>query len=384
MKFNYKFSVGDTVYDKEGNTYVIDRRIGSGKVPKYRTMSVNSCLTWIFEESALYTFDEYIMLFNSNLDITEIDGYTIIEDKPKTHEKSETLVRNQRKEKMVNFFYDDSISVLIENGRNLSKKAYENELAPCFNREKEIESIQYTLYRRTKPNIMLLGKAGVGKTAIAEQLARNFNESYLNGTDKTYTMIIELSLNETVAGTKYRGDFEEKMKKILDSATQKRDYRLVLFIDEIHTINLIGNGEASASAGQVLKPALARGDISVIGATTTEEYKKYIATDTALARRFNCVEIKELSGDTAREVCGKILADYTEYFGINTEKVDIGEIYDKTSGKLKGTFPDNMINLIDETLAFAKYKGLTEIDNNNFDFAIEKYGAKEKATLGFR
>lgn len=384
MKFNYKFSVGETVYDKVGIAYTIDRRVGTGDVPRYKVTPLNNSFPWIFKESELYSYDEYARLCDSNFKITEIDGITIVEDKPETTEKSETLVRNQRKEKMINFFYDDSINVLIENGRNLSKKAYENELAPCFNREKEIESIQYTLYRRTKPNIMLLGKAGVGKTAIAEQLARNFNESYLNGTDKTYTMIIELSLNETIAGTRYRGDFEEKMKKILDSVTTKRNYRLVLFIDEIHVINSIGNADGSASAGQILKPALARGEISVIGATTTEEYKKYIATDTALARRFNCVEIKELSGDTAKEVCTKILADYTEYFGINTEKVNIGEIYDKTSGKIKGTFPDNMINLIDETLAYAKYKGLTEIDNTNFDFAIEKYGAKEKSTLGFR
>lgn len=382
MKFNYKFKVGDVLINKENpDTHIeITRRIGHYVEPFYGYTVYEGgevrC-TRIDPESWIECHYSTDFKVSKVEDITVIDINTF-EEKRNITSISDCLVGVK-----------ESIPTILKYGRNLSQKAYNNDLAPCYNRESELEILQYTLYRRTKPNCMLLGKAGVGKSAIVEQLAQSFNKAYENGKDKIYTVIVELSLNAMVSGAKYRGDFEERIQKVLSEVENFRNkhrgqMNLVLFIDEIHSINEIGNAEGATSAGQILKPALARGEICVIGATTTEEYKKHLSMDTAFCRRFNNVEVKELSGDIARSICRNILNDYSKHFEIGAENVDIEGIYDDNIKKLKGTFPDNFINLIDETFAYAKYKELTEIDTRSFDRVLERYGAKEVVKLGFR
>lgn len=379
MKFNYKFKVGDVLINEE-NPYrhiEITRRIERYAEPFYEYA--------VFEYGEIiYTRTDPESLiechYSTDFKVSKVEDITVIdiEEKCNTTSIPDCLVSVK-----------ESIPTILKYGRNLSQKAYNNDLAPCYNRESELEILQYTLYRRTKPNCMLLGKAGVGKSAIVEQLAQSFNKAYENGKDKIYTVIVELSLNAMVSGAKYRGDFEKRIQEVLYEVENFRNkYRgqmnLVLFIDEIHSINEIGNAEGATSAGQILKPALARGEICVIGATTTEEYKKHLSMDTAFCRRFNNVEVKELSGDIARSICRNILNDYSKHFEIGAENVDIEGIYDDNIKKLKGTFPDNFINLIDETFAYAKYKDLTEIDTRSFDRVLERYGAKEVVKLGFR
>ena len=180
--------------------------------------------------------------------------------------------------------------------RDLTELAQKNQLDPVIGRAMEIERVVQILSRRTKNNPALIGEPGVGKTAIAEGLAQaivlgNIPESLMG------KRVLTLDMGGLVAGTKYRGEFEERLKKILDEIRQSRE--VVLFIDELHTLVGAGAAEGAIDAANILKPALARGEIQCIGATTLNEYRKYIEKDAALERRFQPVYVDEpsLAGD---------------------------------------------------------------------------------------
>ena len=190
-------------------------------------------------------------------------------------------------------------SALEKFGRDLTKAAKNGEIDPVIGREKEIERVIQILSRRTKNNPVLIGEPGVGKTAVAEGLALEISRGNVPEIlrDKR---VVSLDLTGMVAGAKYRGDFEERIKAAIDEVKQSGD--VILFIDELHTIIGAGAAEGSADAANILKPSLARGDFQVIGATTLNEYRKYIEKDAALERRFQPVKIGEPTQEQAVEI----------------------------------------------------------------------------------
>lgn len=285
--------------------------------------------------------------------------------------------------------YDD---VLSNFGRNLNLEAIKGNLTPVYDRDEIVNTMQKILLRRTKANILLVGSAGCGKTALAEAFAsllveqqvsymKELKEAEKEKEEKGLTrrrsiekplfydcVVYDLSMNSLLSGTTYRGDFERRMEGIINITSS--DKRIILFIDEIHQINSINknsaNGSGENSMGQILKPALARGDVRVIGATTTEE-SKAIKNDKALARRFSEVFVPQLTGDSAIHCLEKIMEDYSKYYKIKfDDSVVAEEIYNSVCYNFpQSIFPNNVIDIIDEALASAKFENKKSIGKND-------------------
>ncbi len=192
-----------------------------------------------------------------------------------------------------------SSKLLDQFGRNLTKLAAEGKLDPCVGRETEIERIMQILSRRTKNNPVLVGEPGVGKTAVVEGLAQRITSSEVPELLKN-KQIYTLDLAALVAGSKYRGEFEERLKKVMKEITQRGD--IILFIDELHNLVGAGAAEGAIDAASILKPALARGELQTIGATTLDEYRKYLERDSALERRFQQIRVEEPTIDQTVEI----------------------------------------------------------------------------------
>lgn len=277
--------------------------------------------------------------------------------------------------------------------RNLNLLALRGDLAPVFNRDSEVDAIQKLLLRRTKPNALVIGPAGCGKTAIAEALAThiaNQRAAWLQASakaDRDYerglakwrengcegeppvretpekpplcdAVIYDLSMNALLSGTQYRGQFEEKLQGIMNIC--KNDRNIILFIDEIHQMNVIGGAEGASGMGQILKPALARAEIRCIGATTTEE-SAILKKDKALARRFSDVVIRPLTGEAAVSTADSILRDYEKFHGVSIVDTSASSILDMVTYHIGGVFPNNFIDVIDETLSGARFEGKTSV-----------------------
>ena len=200
--------------------------------------------------------------------------------------------------------------LLDEFGIDLNKKALNNEIDPVCGRDKEIKRVIEILSRRTKNNPLLIGDAGVGKTAIVEELARKIVNGDVPNSLKL-KRIISVDMASLVAGTKYRGEFEERIRKII-SEVENND-EIILFIDEIHTIVGAGGAEGAIDASNIFKPALARGKIKVIGATTKDEYKSTIEKDKALERRFQVVDVEEPSKEDVLNILYNLKDIYASY-----------------------------------------------------------------------
>ena len=192
---------------------------------------------------------------------------------------------------------------VLEFGVNLNKKALDGFIDPVIGREKEMERILEILSRKNKNNPLLIGEAGVGKTAIVEEIARRIVHDEVPNFLKNKT-IVNLDMASAVAGTKYRGEFEERIRKIISELEENDD--IILFIDEIHTIVGAGGAEGAIDASNIFKPALARGKMKCIGATTLDEYKQFIENDKALERRFQKVMVEEPSKEKLKEILNKI------------------------------------------------------------------------------
>src|SRR5690606_6465811 len=200
---------------------------------------------------------------------------------------------------------------------DFSQMAIDGKLDPVIGRKKEIERIVAILNRKTKNNPVLIGEPGVGKTAIAEGLAQRIvaREVPMGMLDKR---VLELDMTAMVAGTKYRGEFEERMKRVIDEASQAEN-DVILFIDELHTVIGAGGAEGSLDAANILKPALARGRVQVIGSTTLNEYQKHIEKDKALERRFQKVMVEEPSAEDALAIMKGLRKTYEDYHGIKID-----------------------------------------------------------------
>jgi len=266
--------------------------------------------------------------------------------------------------------------------RDLTKLANENKLDPVIGRDNEIRRIVQILSRRTKNNPILIGDAGVGKTAIAEGLALRIVQGDIAGTLKD-KKIVSLDLGLLVAGTKYRGEFEDRLKAIIKEI-QQSEGKIILFIDEIHTIVGAGAAEGSMDASNMLKPALARGELQAIGATTLKEYQRYIEKDPALTRRFQPVYVNEPSIEDTVAILRGLKEKYEMYHGVKIMDEAIVAAVNLSSRYITDRFlPDKAIDLIDESASSLKISledkppVLEETDRNVRRLEIEKQALKK-------
>ncbi len=242
-------------------------------------------------------------------------------------------------------------------GRDLTLSASKGEIDPVIGRENEIRRVIEILSRRTKNNPVLIGEPGVGKTAVAEGLALKIAQGEVPELlrDKK---VFSLNLTGMIAGTKYRGDFEERIKGVVDELT--KDKNTILFIDELHTIVGAGSAEGSADAANILKPALAKGDFQVIGATTLSEYRKYIEKDSALERRFQPVKVLEPSKEEAVEILKGLRDKYEAHHKVKISDEAIEAAVELSTRYIADRFlPDKAIDLIDESASRIRLKEQT-------------------------
>ena len=255
----------------------------------------------------------------------------------------------------------EHVLLIEELGANLTTKANNNEIDPVIGREKEIKKIEEILCRRTKNNPLLLGEPGVGKTAIIEGLALYISEGKVPPKLQN-KQIISLDMASAVAGTKYRGEFEERMKKLI--AEIENNDNIILFIDEIHTLIGAGGAEGAIDASNILKPALARGKIKCIGATTTDEYKKHFEKDKALDRRFQIINIEEPSIEETKNILNKLKPLYEEYHHVIISDDIIDKIITLSDKYIYNRFrPDKQIDILDEVCSKVNIKDTENLIN---------------------
>ena len=246
-------------------------------------------------------------------------------------------------------------------GEDLTKKAREGKLDPIIGRKNEIDRVIQILSRRTKNNPCLIGEPGVGKTAAVEGLAEKIVSGDVPEILKN-KRVVTVDISGMVAGSKYRGDFEERIKKALDEVKKAGD--VILFIDEIHTIVGAGAAEGAIDAANILKPLLARGEIQLIGATTLNEYRKYIEKDAALERRFSPVNVEEPSKSDTIKILKGIRDKYEAHHGVKITDEAIEAAFELSTRYINDRFlPDKAIDLVDEAASRAKLKTYTEPDN---------------------
>ena len=267
-------------------------------------------------------------------------------------------------------------SFLSEYSRDLTKLARENKDDPVVGRDKEIHRVIQILSRRTKNNPVLTGEPGVGKTAIVEGLAQHIAagkvpEGLLN------KRILSLDLAAIVAGTKYRGEFEERMKKMMKELQENKD--IILFIDELHTIIGAGGPEGTMDASNIMKPALSRGEIQIIGATTTKEYTRHIEKDLALERRFQVVKVEEPGDQETEEILNGIKTKYENYHKVIYDDAVIPAIVKLSRRYIpEKVLPDKAIDILDEAGAAKKIQEearpteLAELEQNISQLIEEK------------
>ena len=248
--------------------------------------------------------------------------------------------------------------IVEELGVDLTKRAKNNELDPVIGRDIELSRVIEILSRRTKNNPLLIGEAGVGKTAIAEELARRIVSGNVPMPLKN-KRIISVDMACTVAGTKYRGEFEERIKKMVKELEDNDD--VIIFIDEIHTLVGAGGAEGAIDASNILKPALARGKLKLIGATTISEYKKFIEKDNALDRRFQKVFVEEPDKSNLKNILMNLKSIYEAYHGVKIEEKLIDKIIELSDRYIYDRCePDKSIDILDEVCTKVSLKEAKE------------------------
>lgn len=264
--------------------------------------------------------------------------------------------------------HQDKETNLSKYGTNLNKKAEDGKIDPVIGRDKEIERMVQILSRRTKNNPVLIGDPGVGKTAIAEGLAQRIVVGEVPDIIKNKT-IYSIDMATMVAGTKYRGDFEQRLNDTIKELIEKDD--VIVFIDELHTIIGAGSAEGTLDASNILKPALAKGKLQLIGATTIDEYRKKIEKDAALERRFQPVMVEEPSKEETLQILSGLRAKYEAFHHVRISDEAIQAAVGLTSRYLTDRFlPDKAIDVVDEALA--------RIRVNTFSVSKEQLNMEEK------
>ena len=250
-----------------------------------------------------------------------------------------------------------SSKLLDQFGRNLTKLAEEGKLDPVIGRETEIERIMQILSRRTKNNPVLLGEPGVGKTAVVEGLASRINNGEVPELLRN-KQIYTLDLAALVAGSKYRGEFEERLKKVMKEITQRGD--IILFIDELHNLVGAGAAEGAIDAASILKPALARGEIQTVGATTLDEYRKYLERDSALERRFAQIKVDQPSVEDTVKILEGLRERYEQHHRVNITDDALAAAAELADRYISDRFlPDKAIDLIDEAASRMRIKSMS-------------------------
>ena len=274
----------------------------------------------------------------------------------------------------------NSTPTLNQYGSDLTKRATEGKLDPVIGRSTEIDRVIQILSRRTKNNPCLIGEPGVGKTAIAEGLAEKIVAGDVPETLKN-KRVVSMDISSMVAGAKYRGDFEERIKKSLDEVRKAGD--VILFIDEIHTIVGAGSAEGAVDAANILKPLLARGEIQVIGATTTNEYRKYIEKDAALERRFSPVTVEEPSEEDAIKILEGLRDKYEAHHNVKITDDAIKAAVDLSIRYVNDRYlPDKAIDLIDEAASKVKMQSYTKPDSiRKLEEEIEKVNKEKEEAI---
>ena len=267
-------------------------------------------------------------------------------------------------------------SFLAEFSRDLTELSKKGELDPVIGRSAEIERVVQILSRRTKNNPILVGEPGVGKTSVAEGLAHRIASG-----DVPYNLlqkkVLLLDITAMVAGTKYRGDFEERMKRMMKEVKESKD--IILFIDELHMIIGAGSPDGTMDASNILKPALSRGELQLLGATTYKEYRKHIEKDSALARRFQIVKIEEPSTEETIQILNGLKPKYEEFHNVTYDEGTIEAIVKLSSRYVPEKFqPDKAIDLLDEAGSAKKIASesrpaeLAELEKSIEDLSHEK------------
>ncbi len=274
-----------------------------------------------------------------------------------------------------------SSKVLDQFGRNLTKYAEEDKLDPVIGRETEIQRVMQILSRRTKNNPVLVGEPGVGKTAVVEGLARRIAKNDVPGLLKD-KQIYTLDLGALVAGSKYRGEFEERLKKVMKEITERGD--IILFIDEIHNLVGAGAAEGAIDAASILKPALARGELQTIGATTVDEYRKHLAKDAALERRFQQILVKEPTVQETQDILVGLRERYEAHHKVRITDEALEAAAYLADRYISDRFlPDKAIDLVDEAASRKRIQNmcsspdLREVEDAILEVRREKENAIE-------
>jgi len=280
-----------------------------------------------------------------------------------TYDTTKEIIEDMRKgEKIQSQDPEVSMDALGKYGKNITKLAEEGKLDPVIGRDDESKRAIQILSRRTKNNPVLIGDPGVGKTAIVELLAQKIIKGDVPDILKN-KKLIEIDMGSLMAGSKYRGDFEERLKAILKEV-EKAQGQIILFIDELHNVVGAGRTEGSMDMGNMLKPALARGEIRLIGATTINEYRKYIEKDPALERRFQPVMVNEPEKEDAMAILRGIKNNYETHHGVKISDAAVVAAVDLSIRYIADRrLPDKAIDLLDEAAAAVKM-GMTSMPDS--------------------